>query len=135
VEPFSTIGEFRVFLACERCDGAVRGREAKVVHIIRTVWDGDEDVVAWNVTRTDSYWLGLPLSYMELHEFALYIVAHLRGRHDWKGNCESLEVGLRLDIGVANHGRFFVNEITRWNGADFFCIATLGPPYTAFMIT
>ena len=46
------------------------------------------------------------------------------------GGFESLEVGVRLDIGVSGKkGRcFFVNEITRFYAADFFSQHTLGAP-------
>lgn len=135
VGSFTSIGEFRVFLVCERCDGALRGLKAKVIHTIRTAWDDEGDIVALNVTETDSYWLGLKSSYTELHEFVLYIFARLRDRSDWKENFESLEVGVRLDVGVADDGRFFVNEITRWYCADFFSLTTLGPPHTQLCST
>ncbi len=40
----------------------------------------------------------------------------------------SLEVGVRLDIGVADQTRFFVNEITRVPGADMFARQHLARP-------
>jgi len=130
VESFDTVGEFRVFLVCERCDHALRGRKAQIIHTIRTTWNRDGNFVALNATATDLYWKEWKLSYQELHEFALYIMSCLRGRHDWETNFESLEVGVRLDIAISKDGRFFVNEITRWYAADFFSLSTLGPPHT-----
>ena len=130
VSSFSLIGEFRVFVVCEKHGSALRGRDARIVHTIRTMWDDDDDIHALNVTKTDSYWKELGSSYAELHEFVLYIVTRLRGRSDWNENYESLEVGVRLDIGIADDGRCFVNEITRWYGADLFSLTTLGSPHT-----
>lgn len=76
-----------------------------------------------------------PLTLPDLHAFALHVYARLRGR---EAGYESLEVGVRLDVGVgvgAHRGpkgkgqkRFFVNEITRFYGADFFSQHTLGAP-------
>ncbi|PWO19729.1 hypothetical protein PtrARCrB10_11767 [Pyrenophora tritici-repentis] len=47
---------------------------------------------------------------------------------------ESLEVGVRLDIGVANtrtaKKAFFVNEITRWYGAHYFSYHICAEPKT-----
>lgn len=64
----------------------------------------------------------------ELHEFALYVYGALRRRPDAKLYYETLEVGVRLDIGVFN-GHFFVNEITRWLEADWFSEVTVETPY------
>jgi len=81
----------------------------------------------------------------ELKEFALYVYQALRRREDSNPHFETLEVGVRLDIGVlsrtANDARgatdvyiepgkyFFVNEITRWPEADWFSESTLETPY------
>lgn len=69
-----------------------------------------------------------------LHAFSPDIVERLRG---FGSPCyESLEVGVRLDIGVADgrQGRggkaFFVNEITRWYNGHYFFITTLAEPKT-----
>jgi hypothetical protein len=47
---------------------------------------------------------------------------------------ESLEVGTRLDIGVAEDGMgeklLFVNEITRWYGAHYFSHNICSEPKT-----
>jgi len=59
----------------------------------------------------------------ELEDFALYIFDALRNRPDWPSNYESLEIGVRLDIGISPVSgccRYFVNEITRIYEADFF---------------
>ena len=71
-----------------------------------------------------------PLRSSDLTRFALYVYVHLRGRKDWKEKFESLEVGVRLDIGVGedprtNAKRFFVNEITRVYFASHFSRQTL----------
>jgi hypothetical protein len=59
----------------------------------------------------------------ELEEFAMYVFDALRNRSDWSTKYESLEVGVRLDIGVSlasGKRQYFVNEITRIYEADFF---------------
>ena len=63
----------------------------------------------------------------------LYLSA-ARNSHDWQTDFDSVEVGVRLDIGVSNDKRFFVNEITRWYGADFFCMTTIGPRTRRFAV-
>lgn len=80
-----------------------------------------------------------PLTLPDLHAFALHVYGRLLEREDRKTAYESLEVGVRLDIGVGvqkgkgkgkgkGEKRFFVNEITRFYGADFFSQHTLGAP-------
>ncbi|KAL9074092.1 MAG: hypothetical protein Q9161_002502 [Pseudevernia consocians] len=64
----------------------------------------------------------------------LHTYDRLRSRDDWGERYESLEVGVRLDVGVGKRAgeggekRFFVNEITRFYGADYFSQHTLGAP-------
>ena len=98
-----------------------------------------------------------PLTGAGLHEFALHVYEALRARGDWEMHYESLEVGVRLDVGVGSsrrsvgreeggsgrrreggeggkgrvevtEKRFFVNEITRFYCADYFSQHTLGAP-------
>lgn len=76
-----------------------------------------------------------PLTLSDLHAFALHVYGRLRAQ---EAGYESLEVGVRLDVGVGiekgkgkgkgEERRFFVNEITRFYGADFFSQHTLGAP-------
>jgi hypothetical protein len=59
----------------------------------------------------------------ELEGFALYMFNALRKRPDWSSSYESLEIGVRLDIGIfpaSGCCRYFVNETTRIYEADFF---------------
>ncbi|KAJ5042648.1 hypothetical protein J3E74DRAFT_422827 [Bipolaris maydis] len=66
-------------------------------------------------------------------EFALFVFEALRARPDSMLVFESLEVGVRLDIGLAyidTVNKFFVNEITRWYGAHYFSHHILGEPKT-----
>lgn len=58
-----------------------------------------------------------------LRSFAMYIFGALRNRANWSSSFESLEIGVRLDIGVSLAGgmrQYFVNEITWIYEADFF---------------
>jgi hypothetical protein len=58
-----------------------------------------------------------------VEEFALYVFNALRNRSDWSTRYESLDVGVRLDVGVSlsgGHHQYFVNEITRIYEADIF---------------
>jgi hypothetical protein len=60
---------------------------------------------------------------MELEQFAMYVFDALRNRSDWSENYASLEVGVRLDIGVSlasDQRQYFVNEITRIYEVDIF---------------
>jgi hypothetical protein len=116
--------EFRIFLVW---DGTLN--RPRILHTIRTTWV-DGEIHASNVTDTDFYWKGFNTSKEELHRFATFIHGTLCARKDVNDHFESLKVGVRLDIGVSGDGRFFVNEITRWYGADFFSMTMLGPPYT-----
>ncbi|PCD19473.1 hypothetical protein FGRA07_11816 [Fusarium graminearum] len=58
--------------------------------------------------------------YRELEEFCKFIYRNLIRLPGAERNFESLHVGLRLDIGISDDGRFFVNEATRWYEADLF---------------
>ena len=71
------------------------------------------------------------ISLSSLHTYALYIYSRLRSSEEWREQFESLEMGVRLDVGVGTtrgleKKRFFVNEITRFYGADYFSQHTLG---------
>lgn len=67
----------------------------------------------------------------ELHEFCRWWRSKLLD-HD-KERFESLEVGVRLDIGISEaspDGKFFIHEVTRWTGADFYASHPgTSPPY------
>jgi hypothetical protein len=118
------LGEFRVFLVWNS-----ELNKPRIVHTIKTSWINGE-ICALSVTDTDFYWKNFATSQQELHRFAAFIHSSLCNRPDVNDHFESLKVGVRLDIGISADGRFFVNEITRWYGADFFSMTTLGPPCT-----
>lgn len=65
----------------------------------------------------------------ELKAFALYKYDALCKVPDAKLHYETLEVGVRLDIGVLDKSHFFVNEITRLPEADWFSEATIEIPH------
>ncbi|KAJ3538354.1 hypothetical protein NM208_g5938 [Fusarium decemcellulare] len=54
----------------------------------------------------------------ELHSFVSYTRKQLLRRAPDK--FETLKVAVRFDIGLSPDGRFFVHEVTRWTGADFY---------------
>ncbi|CAD6592711.1 MAG: hypothetical protein ASARMPREDX12_006411 [Alectoria sarmentosa] len=150
-EPFfSRFGEFRVFIAARPSPSltALRGRKGRILHTVVTEWVCAHDPgamyarVATPQDFTDDASVR-PLTATDLHDFALYIYDALRSRDDWREHYESLEMGVRLDVGVASkrtlrkeggkrgrgeEKRFFVNEITRFYGADYFSQHTLGAP-------
>ena len=63
------------------------------------------------------------IDFQELERFAPYVFEALRSRPGWSTNFESLEIGARVNVGIAMFGnsyRYFVNEVTRIYEADFF---------------
>lgn len=142
-EPFfASFGEFRVFIVAEKdpCPTALRGRTGRILHTIITEWpNGNNSPSEMHVRVASSLDFRneqvSPLTEQHLHAFALQVYERLRERADWRENFESLEVGVRLDIGVGVEGArgwemkgFFVNEITRWYNASWFSRQTLGEP-------
>ena len=148
---FSLFGEFRVYITASPSPGhprALRGREGRVRHTVVTEWVRGHDPGAMYARAATSLDFRAPdvrpLGLADLHAFALYIYDRLRSREDWREQFESLEMGVRLDVGVGTEGvkgeeeeekgkgeekkRFFVNEITRFYGADYFSQHTLGTP-------
>jgi hypothetical protein len=67
------------------------------------------------------------LDYSKLTEYALHVYSRLQ-EPDKKG-FQSLDVGRRLDIGIApDGGQFVVDELTRWYGAHQFAVQTQSMP-------
>ena len=143
---FANFGEFRVFIAAKRNADrdrmdVVRGRCGAIVHTIITEWPQGNDIPGEMYAHAASAYdfrspHVQPLGASDLHAFALHVFSSLRRRNDWKTHFESLEVGVRLDIGIATESKkrgkiekkFFVNEILRFYCADYFSQQTLGPP-------
>ena len=65
----------------------------------------------------------------KLDKFALWIVDRLLELPDALEHFESLQVGVRLDIGFCQ-GRPFVNEVGRIYNAHFFSLSGSAEPYT-----
>jgi hypothetical protein len=68
----------------------------------------------------------------QLYSFAKYIRSRLLERLDAGENYASLQIGVRLDIGMSQlspDGEFFVNEITRFPSADQFSAIITHTPY------
>ncbi|MCJ1450848.1 hypothetical protein MMC28_001182 [Mycoblastus sanguinarius] len=134
---FDEFGEFRVFIAAKpTATRGLRGREGTVMHTVITEWLSREEGTLEPRAAGPKDWASphvKPLTSQNLDTFALHIYEQLRARADWKEHYESLEVGVRLDIGIAiepatQTKHFFVNEITRFYFADYFSQYTLGAP-------
>lgn len=120
-------GEFRVFIVTTEDTAALRKRKGVVMEVVHTLELPDKELVV-TVLHPSPIWLDRPHRYngndlKDLGDFALYIFNALRNRSDWSTKYESLEIGVRLDIGVSvasDERCYFVNEITRIYEADFF---------------
>jgi hypothetical protein len=121
IEPLQSLGEFRVFIACDRIPEG-----ARVVSIAHTK-PGD-NVLAVHALSEHTF-EGYESSKTELEEFALFIHHQLLSRQDAQDHFESLRVGVRLDIGMSKDGRWFVNEVTRAFDADQFASYHLPYPH------
>ncbi|EOA85888.1 uncharacterized protein SETTUDRAFT_151673 [Exserohilum turcica Et28A] len=124
--------EFRVFIATEPDKKGLRHRIGKVIAIAKTSFNKDTQALAVREFLAED--LEPELKPSDLVRFALFIFESLRARPDSTVVFESLEVGVRLDIGVADMetiGKsFFVNEITRWYGAHYFSHNVCAEPKT-----
>ncbi|TLS24648.1 hypothetical protein PpBr36_08316 [Pyricularia pennisetigena] len=140
-------GEFRVFVGTQKSAGALRGRAGYVVQVVHTATRRDPvqcrdyvDVLAPSADEDDdgtNDWMGARVR--DVQDFALATFEALRRRRDRA--FESLDVGCRMDIGVAEAvggdgggggggGGLFVNELTRWYGATYFSNDALALPKT-----
>ncbi|KAF2818334.1 hypothetical protein CC86DRAFT_337369, partial [Ophiobolus disseminans] len=125
--------EFRVFIATEPDEKGHRGRTGRVVAIAKTAFDQDTKALAAREFLPED--LGAPLTRSDLEQFALFVFESLRAQTDSMTFFESLEVGVRLDIGVGDNGtliksKLFVNEITRWYGGHYFSHHICAEPKT-----
>ncbi|XP_014550692.1 hypothetical protein COCVIDRAFT_31643 [Bipolaris victoriae FI3] len=124
--------EFRVFIATVPSKKGIRGRIGQVFAIAKTSFNKEtQELAAREFIPAD---LEPALTRSDLVRFALFVFEELRARSDSMVVFESLEVGVRLDIGVADNGivgkSFFVNEITRWYGAHYFSNNICAEPKT-----
>lgn len=133
ISTLNDIGEFRVLIATVPNSRGLRGREPNIVAIVHTSFkDGLGRTPFFPLSGSEAFWIGFaPLNIDKLREYALFVFNALRKRPDWKDHYETLEVGVRLDIGISldlEYRRFFVNEITRFQQGCWF--STSGaPPY------
>lgn len=128
-------GEFRIEIVTSPSESGKRGRAGKIEGIVRTRLDRKSGFLhAIPVQPSDFLVHGTSLEREQLEEFGLFIFEQLRARPDALAYYESLEVGVRLDVGIlkAKDGEqhFFVNEITRWYGAHLFSQVLLPEPKT-----
>jgi hypothetical protein len=120
-------GEYRIFIITRSDTLALRQRRGVVVEMVHTLELPNKELVVTVLRPNLMSWNG-PSAYnsndlTELEEFAMYVFDALRNRSDWSTKYESLEVGVRLDVGVSlasGQRQYFVNEITRIYEADFF---------------
>ena len=120
-------GEYRVFIVTRSDISALRQRRGVVREIVHTLELPNKELVV-TVLRFGSMLRDGSCVYKDndlnmLEEFAIYVFNALRNRSDWSTRYESLEVGVRLDVGVSlagSHRQYFVNEITRIYEADIF---------------
>jgi hypothetical protein len=134
VSTFREIGEFRVLIATVPKLGGIRGREGNIELMVHTSYKGQEGRNPFfALSGSEAFWNSIsPLNINQLRDFALFIFNNLRGRPDWKENYETLEIGVRLDIGVSPDGHirsFFVNEITRFQQGCWFSPSSAAPYY------
>ncbi|KAH7062772.1 hypothetical protein BKA63DRAFT_190834 [Paraphoma chrysanthemicola] len=124
--------EFRVFIATEKDSTGLRGRRGRIVAVAKTSLDRETNALASRVLLPEDHASLFALPYLEA--FSLYVFEQLRARSDALLGFESLEVGARLDVGVAqrepNKHVAFVNEVTRWYGAHYFSNNILAEPKT-----
>jgi len=135
ISGFDKIGEFRALIATTPNPRGLRNREPIIESIIHLRYKGGSArTPCFALTGCEAFWLEIaPLNIFKLREFALFVYKSLRKRSDWKEHFETLEVGVRLDIGVClgPPPRFFVNEITRFQqGCWYSNSAAL--PYLGF---
>jgi hypothetical protein len=138
VHTFEQFGEFRVFIVTEPSATGLRGRQGKVVCIAHTKWSHAQaeshanEIYASAAERVHFRRPECaPLTEQDLRMFSLAVYEKLRARPDWLEHFESLEVGVRLDIGISpapNEKSFFVSDITRFWLADFFSHDVLPRP-------
>lgn len=129
-------GEFRVSIRPKpNNEEDTRGWKGEVISLAWTSWNEKGEL---HIVKADeNHFGGSPnskcgaLRKSDLKCFCLFVFEKLRAR---KSPCyESLEVGVRLDVGVADsqgQKRFFVNEITRWYNAHYFSYIILAKPWT-----
>ncbi|KAK3112747.1 hypothetical protein LTR53_010649 [Teratosphaeriaceae sp. CCFEE 6253] len=125
------VGEFRVFIVPSPDRTGLRGLRGKVVYALQTL---TQTPLTPFQQRGCHFWIHDPafedpqldgMSDAKLHDFALHIYEQLR--KTGKSEYESLEVGVRLDIGVSppspvdGEKRLFANEISRWYEAHWLC--------------
>ena len=132
VHTLQTLGEFRVLITTVPNREALRGREAHIVFMLCTSFNGSLARTPFlPLSGSESFWGTIPpLDIDKLREYAVYIFNALRQRADWREHFESLEVGVRLDIGVSpedNCHRLFVNEITRFQQGNWFSTVDAPP--------
>ncbi|KAH8621760.1 hypothetical protein IG631_23637 [Alternaria alternata] len=121
--------ELRVFIATEPGEEDIRGRTGRILISAKTAFVKGQALAVRKFLPED---LVPGLTQSGLESFALFIFRRLRERAN-SMVFESLEVGVRLNIGVADNGsvgKSFVSEITRWYGAHYFSLHLSAEPKT-----
>jgi hypothetical protein len=130
VDSLVKFGEYRIFLCGNR-----------VIVTARTCFDWSSEpkklAVRPLVLDNDFVWFSSdPKEQLRKHEELLTFAKHVRSRllkrADAREHYASLQIGVRLDIGVSKlspDGEFFVNEITRFPSADQFSAVITPTPH------
>ncbi|KAL3588094.1 hypothetical protein FPOAC2_13993 [Fusarium poae] len=98
--------------------------QKKILHVRRFISDVDLEWHSKDGERRKE-------KYQELEGFCKFIYRAIISSPEAERYFESLYAGLRLDIGISDDGRFFVNELTRWYEADLFSMQLSGSDRTA----
>lgn len=130
VESLINIGGFRVVVTTVSDANALRGRRCKVSEIFHTFDNQETSMLVSVLDERSDFVMSGGRTVQELKAFTVDVCEMLRARSDWKEHFETLEIGVRLDVGISSEqdgSRFFVNEIIRIFYGDLFSYYTASP--------
>jgi len=114
-----------------------RGRRGEVIKVAISTPKGinrGDDIYIREAREQDFLQMG-QITLKGVEDYALSVYDALRSQEDSLKRYESLEIGIRLDIGIspksswACSAQLFINEITRWYDASFFSTRLCNSPY------
>ncbi|KAF5012115.1 hypothetical protein FDECE_1832 [Fusarium decemcellulare] len=125
IDTLRSYGEIRVFVCGDSIPAIAFTKWQDDGRLVCRRFNPDKDLLWYSTEREERLH-----KLRELEAFCLYVRAKLL---ELPGpSFESLRVGARFDVGVSelsNRGRFFINEVTRWNNADYMSDHILDAPY------